>query len=130
VALCGISYLAEVPDTRNTPAEQFVVALNAAGGLALCHDPWVRWWPERPAEPIHADLAAALGPAEAVVFATPHAAYRNLGAAEILAMTRPGTVLVDAMNVLSDATAEALHAGGRRVLGIGKGHWIKKGYHL
>ncbi len=130
VALCGVSYLAEVPDTRNTPAEQFVDGLEAEGGRALCHDPSLGWWPERPGTVIHPDLPEVLGQADAAVFATPHAAYRRLAADDLAAWTRPGTLLVDAMNVLDDATAEALRAAGRRVFGVGKGHWIDKGYHL
>lgn len=130
VALCGISYLAEVPDTRNTPAEAFLQALHEAGGTAVCHDPCVLWWPERPEAFIHADLAEAIGETDAVVFATPHAAYRKLGADSLLAWTRPGTGFVDAMNILSDPVAEELHAAGRKVFGIGKGHWARKGFHL
>jgi len=130
IALCGISYLAEVPDTRNTPAEAFLDALQGAGAKAVCHDPWVRWWPERPQETIHEDLGLALAEADAVVFATPHAAYRRLDPGQLLAWTRPGTVIVDAMNVFTDEQAEALRAGGRRIYGIGKGHWGRRGYHL
>ena len=128
VALCGISYLAEVPDTRNTPAGCFLDALALEGGHAVCHDPCLEWWPERPGETILGSLPEALAQADAVVFTTPHRAYRNLEAGELLAWTRPGTVIVDAMNVLTDDLAAALHAGGRKVFGIGKGHWTKKGY--
>jgi len=130
VALCGISYLAEVPDTRNTPAEHFLEALLESGAEAVCHDPCVRWWPERPTEVILEDLPQAVRKADAVVFATPHAAYRNLDAGRLVEWTRPGTVIVDAMNVFTDEQAQALHTGGRRIFGIGKGHWVRKGYHL
>lgn len=47
VAVCGVSYLPDVPDTRNTPAEVLVDALDAAGAEVKAHDPYLALWPER-----------------------------------------------------------------------------------
>jgi hypothetical protein len=38
------------------------------------------------------------------------------------------TVIVDAQNILTDEKAANLHAAGCRLIGVGKGHWRKRGY--
>jgi nucleotide sugar dehydrogenase len=124
VLVCGVSYLADVGDTRHSPTEIFADALLEAGAQLVVHDPCVATWPERPSVALTADLRAAMEKAEAIVFATPHAEYRA---------QQPGAFpaqrcIVDANNVLTDATAAALHAGGARLLGVGKGHWRRRGY--
>lgn len=127
VALLGVSYLAEVPDTRNTPAEQLVDALGSEGAELRLHDPVTRSWAERPQHSIEEDLSAVLAEAEAVVLAVPHRAYLALGVDQWRRALRPGAVLVDAQNLLDDDTAMALHQQGHRLLGVGKGHWRKLG---
>ena len=39
-----------------------------------------------------------------------------------------GAFVVDAQNVLTDAKARLLHDAGRRVIGVGKGHWRARRY--
>jgi hypothetical protein len=38
-------------------------------------------------------------------------------------------LIVDANNVLDDGKAALLHGSGHRLLGVGKGHWRKRGFH-
>jgi UDP-N-acetyl-D-mannosaminuronate dehydrogenase len=102
-----------------------VDALAAAGAEIVVHDPCVQTWPERPAVPFTTDLMPALAAAEAVVLAIPHGIYRRLTPADFA----PPKLIVDANNVLADDTAAALHAAGSRVVGVGKGHWRKRGFH-
>ncbi|HNX94874.1 MAG TPA: nucleotide sugar dehydrogenase [Holophaga sp.] len=128
VAVCGLSYLAEVPDTRNTPTELLVDELQAQGARVLLHDPVTRRWPERPDFPVAENLEACLRQAEGVVLAIPHRAYLDLKPETWLAHLKPGAVVVDAQNILDDARAEALHARGHRLFGVGKGHWRTKGF--
>jgi nucleotide sugar dehydrogenase len=127
IGVFGVSYLPEVPDTRNTPSEELVDTLTAAGASVLVHDPYVALWPERSALPFTQDVAECLAWAEGIIMAIPHNCYRQLGSSKLL--KGPCIFLVDAQNGLTDETAAALYAGGMRVAGVGKGHWRKFGYH-
>jgi nucleotide sugar dehydrogenase len=129
IAVCGVAYLADVGDTRHSPTETLVDALLAAGADVRLHDPSVRAWAERPDLPIAETIREAVAGADGVVFAVPHRAYRDLPADELHAFARDGRFLVDAQNVISDASAQLLHGRGWRVIGVGKGHWRKLGYH-
>jgi UDP-N-acetyl-D-glucosamine dehydrogenase len=129
VAVLGISYIADVADTRNSPAAALVDELEAAGARVAAHDPVVETWPERPGHRVERELAAALRAADAVVLAVAHGAYRELTAEKLLNMSPSHAAFVDAANMLDDAQAAALVAAGRRVIGVGKGHWRRRGYH-
>ncbi|MEO6846988.1 MAG: nucleotide sugar dehydrogenase, partial [Chthoniobacterales bacterium] len=68
VVLCGISYLPDVGDTRNSPSQIFADAALAAGVKLTLHDPNVSLWPERPDVPFVHNLEAAIATADALVF--------------------------------------------------------------
>ena len=123
--LCGVSYLADVADTRNSPSIHFADAMLAEGGRLSYHDPLVEVWPERPEIPRHEELEQLMRH-DAVVFAVPHAEYRQLRAEDF----PRGMIVIDAANVLNDQFAEALRSKECRVAGVGKGHWREKGWHL
>ena len=123
VAVCGVSYLPEVGDTRNSPSEVLVDGLLGEGADVVVHDPCVTTWPERPAIPVEGDFARALAGADIVMLVVGHRQYLNLEPARLERMTgRPGA-LVDAYNLISDETASSLRARGWRLAGVGKGHW-------
>jgi nucleotide sugar dehydrogenase len=128
VVVCGVSYLPEVADTRNSPTEVLVDRLAQAGARVVLHDPYVAIWAERPEVPVEQDLEVCLRQADAVIFAVPHRPYRELTAQALLASVAAPPLVVDAQNVIADGTAAELHAGGCRLLGVGKGHWRKRGY--
>ena len=48
IAVCGVSYLAEVADTRNSPTETLLEGLLEKGARPRLHDPHVVTWIERP----------------------------------------------------------------------------------
>jgi UDP-N-acetyl-D-glucosamine dehydrogenase len=127
VAVCGVSYLPDVADTRNSPTEILVDDLVSAGATVRVHDPTLQGWLERPDIPFFELLDDALRGADGIVLAVPHVAYRELSAATLAEHVGPTGFLVDAQNVAHDQTAAALHAAGWRVLGVGKGHWRKQG---
>src|SRR5262249_8323672 len=129
IAVCGVAYLADVGDTRHSPTEAFVDALLAAGADVRLHDPSVRTWAERPDLPIAETIQDAVAGANGVVFAVPNRANRELPADELHAFAEDGGFLVDAQNVISDASAQLLRGRGWRVIGVGKGHWRKLGFH-
>jgi nucleotide sugar dehydrogenase len=128
VVVCGVSYLPEVADTRYSPTEVLVDELVKAGARVVVNDPYVTRWPERPEVEVEADLAECFARADGVVLAVPHRAYRELRPEAILASAAAPPLVVDAQNVLSDSKAEVLHRAGCRILGVGKGHWRKRGY--
>jgi nucleotide sugar dehydrogenase len=126
VAICGVAYLADVADTRNSPSETLLRALVEARADVVVHDPVVDHWVERPDVEVASDLDSVLAGAEAVVLAVPHRSYVELSAERLL---RAGPkVLVDAQDIVDDATAQQLHEAGWRIAGIGKGHWRAAGY--
>jgi nucleotide sugar dehydrogenase len=126
VSLCGVAYLADVPDTRNSPSETLLRALVDDGAEVVVHDPVVERWPERPDVELATDLDDALARVDAVVLAVPHRAYRELDAERLL---RAGPkLLVDTQDIVGDETAALLHEAGWRVAGVGKGHWRTAGY--
>jgi nucleotide sugar dehydrogenase len=127
VAVCGVSYLPEVGDTRNSPTELLVDTLHEAGATVVLHDPYLASWAERPEAVVHRDLASAVADADAIVLAVPHAPYLALSAGQLGTLTR-ARAIVDAQNILSDQTAGALRAAGWRLAGVGKGHWRARGY--
>ncbi len=130
IAVCGVSYLAEVADTRNTPTETLLDALLERGARVKVHDPHVVTWVERPDTEVLQSLTHALKKADGVVFALPHRAYTELSAEGLLAQLDRSAFVVDAQDVLTDEKAQLLHEAGRRVVGVGKGHWRTRGYHL
>ena len=125
VLVCGISYLPNVADTRNSPTELFVDAALGEGANVVVHDPCLQEWSERPDTDMNSDLASALQECDAVVFAVPHTEYRQLAATSF---PEP-RLIVDANNVIDDTLAGQLFAAGSRLVGVGKGHWRKLGYH-
>jgi nucleotide sugar dehydrogenase len=128
IAVCGVAYLPEVADTRNSPTETLLGGLEAAGVRVRVHDPHVVRWPERPDVVVEQDLRHALTGADGVVLAVPHRAYIELGARRLTELVGRPSFVVDAQNILDDVTAAELRALGWRVSGVGKGHWRAAGY--
>jgi UDP-N-acetyl-D-glucosamine dehydrogenase len=130
IAVCGVSYLADVADTRNSPTERLVDGLLERGARVRVHDPHVMTWIERPETEVLQSLREALDGADGVVLAVPHDAYVGLTGEDLVDLLNRSAFVVDAQNVLTDAKAELLHDAGRRVIGVGKGHWRTKRYDL
>ncbi len=129
VAVLGVSYLADVADTRNSPAAVLIDELRAAGARIAVHDPVVEAWPERPDMKVEREVAKVLGAADVAVLAVAHGAYRELDARKLLALSAGHAAFVDAANLIGDDQAATLARAGRRIIGVGKGHWRRRGYH-
>lgn len=128
IGVCGVSYLPEVPDTRNSPAEELVDALLRAGASVLAQDPYIAYWPERPQVDFTRDLRECLLWAEGLIFAVPHKSYLALTADDVMAESC--RFVIDAQNCIGDDLAAGFHAKGVRVAGVGKGHWRKQNLHI
>jgi UDP-N-acetyl-D-glucosamine dehydrogenase len=117
IALMGVSYREDVADTRQSPSQAFVLEARARGATVVCHDPLVRHWVELALD-VSGDLPPLAG-VDAVVFAIPHKAYRELDVEHWLGDARP--VVLDASDVLSPGQRAALARLGCTVASIGRG---------
>jgi nucleotide sugar dehydrogenase len=117
IALMGVSYRQDVADTRFSPSETFVREARRRGATVRCQDPLVRHWRELRLA-VKTDLPSLRG-VDAVVFAVPHAGYRELDVERWLNGSRP--VVLDSADVLSQAQRAALAALGCKVASIGRG---------
>ncbi len=130
IAILGVSYMAGLDDTRNTPTEILFEALEDAGANARVHDPLVRHWEERPDVQVFENLADCVQHVDAVVLAVPHADYTTVMDQLMIACENNLPLVIDTFNIIDDRQAEAYHQAGGRVFGVGKGHWRKRGLHL
>jgi len=117
VLLMGVAYRQEVADTRYSPSQTFVEEMRRRGAVVLVHDPLVTDWPEL-ALTVSSDLPPA-GSVDAVVFAVPHRAYRELDLAAWLEGGRP--LVLDANAVLTSRQRQALKDAGCPLHAIGEG---------
>lgn len=128
ILICGVSYLPDVADTRNSPTEVLVDELQAMNVDVMVHDSSVVVWKEKPDMRLERDFLASVEQADGIVFAVPHREYRDISVHELLGRMSKPVFIVDAQNIISDDKAQVLYEGGCQLLGVGKGHWRKRGY--
>jgi UDP-N-acetyl-D-glucosamine dehydrogenase len=117
VLLMGVAYRQDVADTRYSPAQTFVEEAHRRGAVVVAHDPLVTHWPEMDL-PVTAELPPA-DTVDAVVFAVPHRAYRDL---DLRGWLRHGApVVLDANAVLTAAQRQAVKDAGCVFAAIGQG---------
>jgi nucleotide sugar dehydrogenase len=145
VLLCGASYRQDVGDTRYSGSELVVRKLTEMGAEMRVHDPYVDHWYELEVQDtypapgqswkrffrsqeelknlrIQKDLRAALHHAEAVVFAVPHAAYRELKPDAVVKWAGGPLAVIDCYGILSDAAIRRYFELGCEVKALGRGH--------
>ena len=145
IVLLGASYREDVGDTRYSGSEIIVRKLTEMGAEIAVHDPYVKhWWelekqdtypaPDHSMKQffrnqdrldetrVHADLAAALKFADAVIFAVRHKAYLDLNPDDVVKMTGRPTAIVDCFGVLDDKKIRRYFELGCEVKGLGRGH--------
>jgi UDP-N-acetyl-D-glucosamine dehydrogenase len=113
VLVLGVTYKADVADTRESPPFQVLAGLIAKGAKATYHDPFVSELTVagRELTSVHLDFEA-LRAADCVVIATDHRSYDW---DEIVAQSR---VIVDTRNVTSRVAADR-RASGARIVKLG-----------
>jgi len=117
VLVLGVSYRQNVGDTRYSPVETFVRALEICGAQVTGFDPFVDYWPE-----MSRSIASTLPEAkhfDAVVIATPHREFFDLEIIEWFNEARP--LLLDTANVLSKEQRQRCRKVGIRVESLGRG---------
>jgi UDP-N-acetyl-D-glucosamine dehydrogenase len=117
IVVLGVSYRQDVGDTRYSPSETLVRAVEEEGARVLAHDPLLNEWPE-----LSRKLPASLpdpGDADAIVFAVPHREYRQMDVTGWLGASKP--IVLDTNNVLSPAQIAGLRQAGHRLHFVGRG---------
>jgi UDP-N-acetyl-D-glucosamine dehydrogenase len=145
IVLLGASYREDVGDTRYSGSEIIVRKLTEMGAEIAVHDPYVKhWWelekqdtypaPDHSMKQffrnqekldetrVHADFAAALKYADAVIFAVRHKAYLDLNPDDVVKMTGRPAAIVDCFGVLDDKKIRRYFELGCEVKGLGRGH--------
>jgi nucleotide sugar dehydrogenase len=145
IVLLGASYREDVGDTRYSGSEIIVRKLTEMGAEIAVHDPYVKhWWelekqdtypaPDHSMKQffrnqdkldetrVHADIAAALKFADAVIFAVRHKAYLDLDPDDVVKMTGRPAAIVDCFGLLDDKKIRRYFELGCEVKGLGRGH--------
>jgi nucleotide sugar dehydrogenase len=145
IVLLGASYREDVGDTRYSGSEIIVRKLTEMGAEIAVHDPYVKhWWelekqdtypaPDHSMKQffrnqdkldetrVHADIAAALKFADAVILAVRHKAYLELSPDDVVKMTGRPAAIVDCFGLLDDKKIRRYFELGCEVKGLGRGH--------
>ena len=123
--ICGISYLADVGDIRNTPANQLATAVSKEGGSIIWHDPLIDSWDHASKPEKTLELLGGLEKADAVVFCIPQKEYCQLNIQALNWAKIRIRTWCDTFDIFSDEDAEFLFKRDIIPVGIGKGHWKK-----
>lgn len=116
VLLCGVTYRADVGDTRFSPSEILVRELEQRGYIIVCHDPHVDYWDETAREvvkemPSSEDFAI-------VVLAVAHSEYQSFDFASWSSFKNQ---FLDANSVLTEGSIKKIRESGAIVEIIGRG---------
>jgi UDP-N-acetyl-D-glucosamine dehydrogenase len=145
VLVLGAAYREDVGDTRYSGSEIVIRKLAEMGAEIRVHDPYVEHWWEfeqqdtYPAEGeskarffrnqeklkeirVEQDLKKALNGADAVIFAVPHEAYRNLNPEDVVSFIGEPAAIIDCFGILSDEDIRKYFQLGCEVKGLGRGH--------
>jgi len=116
VALLGWAFIQNSDDTRNTPAEPYLAAMEEVGAEVRVHDPFVEKYP---GIVVSHDLDATLAGAEVVTIFTGHHHYASLNPARVKELSgKLHPVIVDGRNVVDP---DAFIRAGFVYKGIGRG---------
>jgi len=118
ILLLGISYREDVGDTRYSPSETFFTEAQKEGAQIIVHDPLVEYWEETKMH-VPKNLTDP-NSFDAIVFAVPHQAYREISFNNWLKPNYNGLIF-DSNNVLTDKQRNMLNDMNINLLSIGRG---------
>ncbi len=120
VGVLGVSYLANVGDTRFTPTEYLYELLLQKEAKILLHDSYVRFWQEKNIS-VEQNLAELLQKdLDVLIFAVRHSEYLELDFSTLFKQKKP-SLIVDTNNVISKINEKNILDMGIDFMGIGKG---------
>ncbi len=145
VLICGASYREDVGDTRYSGSEMVARKLTEMGAEIRVHDPYVDHWYELESQDTYPspetswqrffrnqehlseikvgkDLQKSLSGVEAVIFAVPHSAYKNLKPEDIVEWAGGPIAVIDAFGMLPDDKIRRYFELGCEVKALGRGH--------
>lgn len=97
----GITFKADVPDTRNSKVVDLVNRLHALGHVVTVHDPLVNSLEASAGNVINCDPQALMRRYDLVVLAVAHRDYRAMAMAEFEGLLKEGGLLADLPNALA-----------------------------
>jgi UDP-N-acetyl-D-mannosaminuronate dehydrogenase len=112
----GLTYKADIDDTRESPAIEICNQLSGAGAVVMAHDPYI--------EAVQYETFSnseifeeAIADCDLLAFLVPHSPFRSLVPDEIKKLTR-ARLVVDAVNIVDPAEWQEAGFQVRR-LGVG-----------
>jgi UDP-N-acetyl-D-galactosamine dehydrogenase len=109
ILILGLTFKENCPDIRNTRVIDIIDELKGYNANVAVYDPWAS--PHEAREEYGIELVSELraGTYDAIIIAVAHRQFRDLGAASIRALGKPGAVLFDVKYLLpKDAVDESL----------------------
>ena len=145
ILILGAAYREDVGDTRYSGSEIVIRKLAEMGAEIKVHDPYVdHWWEfeQQDTYPatgqskaqffrnqeklkdirVEQDLNKSLHDSEAVIFAVPHKAYRDLDPDEVVKTIGQPAAIIDCFGILTDDKIRRYFQLGCEVKGLGRGH--------
>lgn len=115
--LLGVSYLADVGDTRYSPVEPFYKMLLKNSRIINLHDPYVNFWEETGREvSITKNLEEMIGDhIDVLIFSTGHSLYKNNSSLISLLQKKEKLFIYDTIGILSK----------EEILILGQKHTVK-----
>lgn len=111
VAMLGVTFKENVPDTRNSKVAELIAELQGFGLAVSVHDAQADAGDVRGQTGLEVSPLEAARGADCIVLAVPHREYMENGAKAVIDLLAPETVLVDIRSSLWDLR-DRLPAGG------------------
>ncbi len=106
VLILGITFKENCPDIRNTRVIDMILELKTYHANVEVYDPWA--YPDEVKQEFGIELLDQLVPGryDAIIIATAHDQFRQMGAEKIRALGKPGAVLFDVKGILPAASVD------------------------
>lgn len=127
ILLMGVSYLKDVADTRYSPSGIFYKECRKNKVTVFLHDSIVNYWDELGLDINNSLPIRGVGKMDAIILALKHDEYLRMPVRGFKQMLKPGGLILDCSDVISEPKARALRKAGYKLCGVGKGHWNIEG---
>jgi UDP-N-acetyl-D-mannosaminuronate dehydrogenase len=123
VTVLGISYRANVKETRYSPTIGLIEALKRRGSRVTVYDPkFIYTEIKIMGYDCEASLETAVSEAECIILTVGHDEFKKIDPKTLAALTSKGCVVVDAAGILDP---KAVEKAGLVYRGVGRGVWAR-----
>jgi len=123
VTVLGISYRANVKETRYSPTIGLIEALKRRGSRVKVYDPkFIYTEIKTMGYDCEASLETAVSEAECIILTVGHDEFKQIDPKNLAALTSKGCVVVDATGILDP---KAVEKAGLVYRGVGRGVWAR-----